>query len=325
MKHFGKAFIVSVVLGLGAMVCAYLQYYLIAAVLCVPAFFAVAGEVKKYASMYQFINFRIITILLGICLDKMMGGAPYLYTLAMFMMSFAGLVRLEFFKIFLVGRYYWVEGIGLAATYGLYIYAGLQHPADWRGWVLPLPPMLLMTYIGRSIVLGGAIMKKNEQRKYKVALGEKAPGFTLPNHEGEPVDLSSFQNKNHVLLIFVKGDWCPTCHMMIRTYEKNREKFMEKEVVAIGIGPDTTEVNQEMIKRLGWKNIFLSDSTQEVTKQYGIAFLENNPETKYAEGVPLPASFLIDKKGVIRYISRPDKIGEFLNPSLIFPIVENLN
>jgi peroxiredoxin len=325
MKHFGKAFIVSVVLGAGAMVCAYLQHYLIAAILCVPSFFAVAGEIKKYASMYQFISFRIITILLGICIDKMIGNAAYLYTLSMFTMSFAGVVRLEFFKIFLVGRYYWVEAIALATTYGIYIYAGLQHPADWRGWALPALPMLLMTYIATSIFLGGAKMKQNEQKKYRVALGEKAPNFTLPDHKGMPVGLSSFENKNHVLLIFVRGDWCPTCHMMIRTYEKNRDKFMEKEVVAVGIGPDTTEVNQEMMKRLGWKNIFLSDSTQEVTKKYGIAFMENNPETKYAEGVPLPASFLIDKKGVIRYISRPDKIGEFLNPSLIFPIVENLN
>jgi peroxiredoxin len=313
------------VLGAAAMVSCYLGYYLVSAVLCVPAFFGVAGEIKKYATFYQFVNFRIITLLLGISLDMLMGGPPFLYTLCMIAMSFAGLVRLEFYSVFLVARHSWLEIIGLIATYGIYLYAGLQHPSDWRGWVLPALPLLLMTYIGTSIIKGSARARKNQAKSYKAELGQKAPNFVLPDPNGNMVELSSFENKNHVLVVFVRGDWCPTCHIMIRTYEKNRDKFLDKEVVAIGIGPDKTEVNQEMMKRLGWKNVLLSDFTQEVTKKYGISFLENNAETKYPEGSPLPASFLIDKQGVIRYVSRPDKIGEFLNPSLIFPIVENLN
>ncbi len=40
----------------------------------------------------------------------------------------------------------------------------------------------------------------------------------------------------------------------------------------------------------------------------------------YAEGIPLPASFLVDVDGIIRYVSRPDRVGEFLDPSLIFGV-----
>ena len=45
---------------------------------------------------------------------------------------------------------------------------------------------------------------------------------------------------------------------------------------------------------------------------------------KYQEGIPLPASFLVDKNGIVRYTSRPDRVGEFLDPSKIFPVLEKL-
>ena len=71
----------------------------------------------------------------------------------------------------------------------------------------------------------------------------------------------------------------------------------------------------------------LSDEGQRTAMVYGVQLKEydNDFAEKYEEGIPLPASFLIDKTGVVRYVSRPDKVGEFLNPSLIFPIIEELD
>ena len=39
----------------------------------------------------------------------------------------------------------------------------------------------------------------------KVALNTPAPNFTLPNFKGEPVNLSDFYGKAHVLLVFNRG------------------------------------------------------------------------------------------------------------------------
>ena len=65
---------------------------------------------------------------------------------------------------------------------------------------------------------------------------------------------------------------------------------------------------------------------QRVSRQFGVVY--NNPLLEhgldYAQGIPLPASFLVDKKGVIRYVSRPDRVGEFLNPELIFGVLESM-
>ena len=39
----------------------------------------------------------------------------------------------------------------------------------------------------------------------KVALNTQAPDFTLNNFKGQPVSLSDFRGKKHVLLVFNRG------------------------------------------------------------------------------------------------------------------------
>jgi peroxiredoxin len=324
MKHFGKGFVISVACTLLAAATAAFGYYEIAAFLCWPGFFFNAGEVKSYGTYYQFVNFRVNGLVHGYIIDLALGEPYYLFTIALFLLSFAGVMRLEFFKSWGFTHFHWSEITSLVLVYAIYFYANVQHAGDWRGWVLPVFPILFMTYIGTNLFRDASRLRANPTTLSSKP-GDPAIDFSLPAANGGTINLSDFKGKNHVLLLFVRGDWCPTCHIMMRIYEKNREKFSEKQVVAIGISPDDNEVNQQMISRLGWQNFLLTDSTQEVTRKYGGSFFANNRETKYPEGIPLPASVLVDKSGIIRYVSTPGKANEFLDPSHIFPVVAQLN
>jgi peroxiredoxin len=326
MKHFGIKFIISATLGAGSVLLLFLHYPLYAAIACTLAFGLNGTEIKEYSTYYQFINFHFTTLFLGYCVDSLIGDGTYYYTLAMVFNQLTGVLRLELLNRVFFGKHIWMEVTGLAGMWTIYIFAGLQHPADWRGWVLPALPVFFMTYICSTIIIQWfRDNKAKRESRESTELGKKAPDFLLQDVEGKEVRLSDFENKHHVLLIFVRGDWCPTCHIMIRAYETNREKFAEKNIIPIGISPDSTEVNKTMMERLGWKNMLLADSTQEIAKKYGILLTKNNPETNYPEGVALPASFLVDKSGILRYMTRSDSAGKFLSPSLIFPIIENLN
>ena len=44
----------------------------------------------------------------------------------------------------------------------------------------------------------------------------------------------------------------------------------------------------------------------------------------YRQGIPLPASFLLDIDGVVRYVSRPERVGEFLRPELVLDVLEQM-
>jgi peroxiredoxin len=81
-----------------------------------------------------------------------------------------------------------------------------------------------------------------------------------------------------------------------------------------------------MVKRIGVGYRMLSDDAQAVSTRYGVVY--NNPiielSIDYSEGIPLPASFLVDVDGVVRYVSRPDRVGEFLDPELIFGVLDDI-
>lgn len=43
-----------------------------------------------------------------------------------------------------------------------------------------------------------------------IAIGERAPDFTLNDHLGRSVTLSQFAGRRHVMLLFYPLDWTPT-------------------------------------------------------------------------------------------------------------------
>jgi peroxiredoxin len=245
----------------------------------------------------------------------------------MILAATACLSRIIFFRIFAYTRFRYFEFIFAALSMLVYLMGNLLLQYGWEGWTFPLPVIAFSTYFSWGILKDQSQLLANVRGGYKVKVGQPASDFSLPDQDGNTVQLSAFKDKRHVLIIFVRGDWCPGCHMMLRTYEKNNEKFKEKNIMVMAIGPDPVGVNKNMVEKLGLEFRVLADEAQRTAMTYGVQIreYENVMAEKYKEGIPLPASFLIDKHGIVRYVSRPDKVGEFLNPSLIFPIVEKLN
>jgi peroxiredoxin len=130
------------------------------------------------------------------------------------------------------------------------------------------------------------------------------------------------------LLIFVRGEWCPMCHIMMRTYMKESAQFQEKNVFLMVIGPDPTGVNRKMAEDLKLDFHILSDHNLEVTQLYKLKIkakhLLNAATYTEDKEIPLPASFLIDRHGIIQYASHANKVGEIIRLTDIFPILQKI-
>ncbi|MBA3679949.1 MAG: redoxin domain-containing protein [Bacteroidetes bacterium] len=325
MKNIHQSTTLAVVLNICSIVCLTSGYALPASILSLVAYFASIKEVSKYTSWYQFITVFCSALLIGISLDLPFNHFPLL-TISLLLAGFGSILRIVFFTVFSYTGYSWFEPLMFVLAFVFYVLGNLLFPYGWQGWAFP---SLLILFAG---VLGWGILKDKKQLKihsggYRVQIGKQANEFELPDQDGNIVKLSDFKDKRHLLLIFVRGDWCPGCHMMLRTYEKNNDKFQSKDVLVMAIGPDPIGVNRGMVEKLGLDFKVLADQGQRTAMIYGVQLKEydNDFAEKYEEGIPLPASFLIDKTGVVRYVSRPDKVGEFLNPSLIFPIIDGLD
>ncbi|WP_051633048.1 redoxin domain-containing protein [Thermonema rossianum] len=172
------------------------------------------------------------------------------------------------------------------------------------------------------------VQSKPYYGRHPVMEGKEAPNFQLPDEEGRLVDLyRDYKGKKPVLLFFTRGDWCPYCHIMLRAYERAYQLFNERGIEVLSINPDPEANNRYKKEALRLHYRLLYDPDLSTAELYGFFLPKPNPAAKAVsdldKGVPLPAAILIDKEGVIRYISRSDKVDS-LNPESILKIVETL-
>ncbi|MCE9539715.1 MAG: peroxiredoxin family protein [Bacteroidetes bacterium] len=301
------------------------QFPLLATIYILAGYLFSIKDVSKYTSWYQFLVVFFAAAIFGLSLEKDFLHFPLL-TLAVVVAAGGSILRIVFFQEFTYTKYKWFEPTMFALAVLLYLSGNIFFFYGWQGWTFPV---IIIFFQG---VLTFGVLKDSKQLQdfnllgSRIATGKAAPVFELPDQEGSLVSLAEYVGKRNLLLIFVRGDWCPGCHMMLRTYERERKKFQTKDILVLAIGPDPVGVNREMVVKLDLDFKVLSDAGQRTAMQYGVqlAEYENDFAEKYEAGIPLPASFLIDKKGLVQYVSRPDRVGEFLDPRTIFPIIDNL-
>jgi peroxiredoxin len=223
----------------------------------------------------------------------------------------------------------WLEPTLFAIAFGFYITELVINPQlPTLAKLFPVLYFIANSSIMITMINDGIKMKKRMKEGFGMAVGETAPLFDLPNENNEHVTLSSFKDKHHVLLIFVRGEWCPMCHIMLRTYMKESARFQEKNVFLLVVGPDPTGINRQMAETLKLDFHILSDYNLEVTQLYRLKIKAKHllNARKYTEDkeIPLPASFLIDKHGIIRYGSHINNVGEIIRLNDIFPILQTM-
>jgi peroxiredoxin len=130
----------------------------------------------------------------------------------------------------------------------------------------------------------------------KVKVGQKAPGFTLPAVSGGKVSLKDYLGKKNVVISFVPAAWTPVCSDQWPGYNIVKELFDEQDTILLGITVDNIPTLFSWTNQMGklWFPV-LSDFWPhgQTAKKYGVL---------RTDGVTERALFVIDKKGIIRYI-----------------------
>jgi peroxiredoxin len=105
-----------------------------------------------------------------------------------------------------------------------------------------------------------------------IAIGKKAPDFTLKDQNNNSVKLSRFRGKK-VLLSFRPLAWTAVCQDQMKSLEENHVTFDDMNTVALGIGVDSVPSNKAWAEAMHIKNTrLLSDFWPhgDVAKAYGI-------------------------------------------------------
>ena len=126
--------------------------------------------------------------------------------------------------------------------------------------------------------------------------GTKAPAFTLPDQNGDPVSLSDFAGKK-VVLYFYPRDNTPGCTRQACAFAETWEEFEKQNVVVIGISKDSAAFHQKFAQKYQLPFILLSDPQLQAIQAYGV-WQEKKLYGKVSMGV-VRSTYLIDEKGMI--------------------------
>lgn len=131
----------------------------------------------------------------------------------------------------------------------------------------------------------------------ELRLDIKTPDFQLPDiTNNNIVKLSDYRDKQPILLaftrIFTEKQYCPFCFPHIKALNENYEEFTKRNIEVLLITSTDEKQSQIVMRDLGLKMPLLSDPSCRVFRNYQVG---------QALGAPLPAQFVLDQEGKLRY------------------------
>ena len=129
-------------------------------------------------------------------------------------------------------------------------------------------------------------------------IGMKAPDFTLPDQDGNPVSLSDFRGKT-VVLYFYPRDNTPGCSRQASAFAQAFADFQALDAVVLGVSKDSTASHQKFAAKYDLPFRLLSDPELTTLQAYGV-WQEKKLYGKTSMGV-VRSTYVIDGDGIIRH------------------------
>ena len=166
----------------------------------------------------------------------------------------------------------------------------------------------------------------------QLKVGDPMPSVFWIDSKGEQVLSPTLWAKGPVVIeLYRSAVWCPYCMSQIVGMEKALDQFEEEGIAVVACSPDTVETLQG-IDRDGLKGKkpfrlrLLSDPNGNTADMLGVL----NPETVKPGtpadqiGLPFPTTFIVDAKGIIRFVKTHGDHRERVKPEQMLAIATRL-
>jgi peroxiredoxin len=165
-----------------------------------------------------------------------------------------------------------------------------------------------------------------------LAVGDKAPSFTLPSHNGKPISSADLLARGRLVLCFFRGRWDPFCCGQLEAMNQIVPAIEEARASLLTISPQTVNQSFFMADQHRLRFPLLSDAGNTVARQFRLvhrvpdeqqaicrrAFI-NLPFANGDESweLPIPAAYILDRDATVLYRSANEDYTERPEPSEI--------
>jgi peroxiredoxin len=161
-----------------------------------------------------------------------------------------------------------------------------------------------------------ARLGRAETGERALKLGDRMPSFLLPDAEGRLVASDELLAQGPLVVNFFRGNWCPYCLKTLKALEDWLPKIDAAGGRLVALTPDTGRhlTDTKRVQRLSYE--ILSDVDGAVGLQFGVLFRAPAAYRELLAGygidlaerhgndggfIPLPATFVVDPAGIVRY------------------------
>lgn len=203
----------------------------------------------------------------------------------------------------------------------------------YRNSVIPEDRLRIMDRATEELIESG-------QRSNAAGKGEWVEDFILMDAHGVPVRLNQLLAVGPVVLAFYRGGWCPYCNIELRGLQKVLPRIRALGASLVAISPQLPDNSLSTEEKNGLQFPVLSDVGNKVARRLRItftlpddlletyeAFQHGLREINGQEGateLPMPATFVLDRDGVIRLAFVEEDYTQRLDPELIIEELQQL-
>ena len=147
--------------------------------------------------------------------------------------------------------------------------------------------------------------------------GAIAPEFTAQDAYGKNIMLKNELKNGPVVIIFYRGEWCPVCNRYLSNFQDSLSYVEATGATVLAITPEVPASANKMIEKTGATFTVIPDPTEKIMTDYKVIFqvteayqqkIRNALEADIASNnakkdakLPVPATFIINKEGIIVY------------------------
>jgi peroxiredoxin len=181
-------------------------------------------------------------------------------------------------------------------------------------------------------LLLGAVFARGDTIPSALKVGDSIPDVSLRTMEDKSVRLRQLISDKLAVLVFYRGGWCPFCNMHLQSLSSIKDDLAKEGVQLIAISMDQPSKLRETMEKDKLDYTLLSDSDASAVKAFGISYKVDDATVEKMKNhkvdldaatgndnhiLPHPAVFVVDTKGVIRFVHVNPDFKVRLEPSKV--------
>jgi peroxiredoxin len=149
-------------------------------------------------------------------------------------------------------------------------------------------------------------------------VGQKLPPFALPNAAGERVVSKELQGAGPLVVTFYRGGWCPYCNLALRGLQRILPELEQLGARLVAITPEKPDDSLTTVEKNRLTFEVLTDEGLRYARELGLVwtipdyalewheryfglYLEEHNGTGNRNELPVPATFVVHRTGVVTW------------------------